>query len=106
MAQKTPAPRDGGTRTVFTRSSTRLNIAPTEPVNLFDARFARACERLHALGPRVLGELLTEIGARYLRTPIESLVEGYVKRLNRPALVELGIDTFPPAPFRVIGGRR
>jgi hypothetical protein len=107
MAQKTPDPRGGGPRAVFTRSGTRLNIAPTKPVNLLDARFARGCERLHKLGPRVLGELLAEIGARYLlRAPIEALVQWYVERLDREFLAELGIDQFPAPPLRSVGGGR
>lgn len=105
MAQKTPGPRGGGPRAISTRSGTNLNIAPTEPVNLLDARFARACERLHGLGARVLGEFLVEIGARHLlRGPTEALVEHYIERLDRKFLGELGINRSSPSPVRIMGG--
>jgi hypothetical protein len=47
-------------------------------IDLGDRRFARQVQRLHALGPRPLFELLCELSAqRLLRQPIEELVDKY-----------------------------
>jgi hypothetical protein len=47
-------------------------------IDLGDVRFARRVQRLHALGPRPLFEMLCELGARrLLRQPIEELVDKY-----------------------------
>ena len=52
-------------------------------------RFARAVDRVHRLGPRVVGELLVELGA-----PLD--------RVERFA----DLDRFPPALLNVIGADR
>jgi hypothetical protein len=51
-----------------------------------DAAFRRDVEHLHRLGPRAVGELLIELGARRMvRTEIELLLRRY-RRLD-PAIV-------------------
>ena len=52
-------------------------------------RFRRAVERVHGLGPLVVGELLTDAGASL------DLVERYA-----------GLDKYPPAVLNVIGADR
>jgi hypothetical protein len=48
------------------------------PVDFADARFRRDVQRIHALGPRVVFELLAELAARRLmRTEIEGLAARY-----------------------------
>jgi hypothetical protein len=65
-------------------------------VDLGEQRFQRDIVRLHRLGPRVLYELLSALGAgRMLRTEIEGLVGRY-SRMDR-ATVALLADTMPPA---------
>ena len=58
-------------------------------------RLARAAERLHALPPRVLAELLAEIGA-----PL-STVERYAA-LDADLIRAVGADRFPPRPVYVV----
>jgi hypothetical protein len=66
-----------------------------EPLDLSDLRFRRDVERVHRLGPRVLAELLGELGGKYLiGTPIEALVREYAK-LDLGTLCALGGDSFP-----------
>ena len=49
-------------------------------VDLAEARFACAVERLHRRGPCALLEMLTELGATWLlRTEIEQLVDRYAR---------------------------
>jgi hypothetical protein len=50
------------------------------PIDLAERRFRRNVERLHALGPRAVAELLTEIAARrMIRLEIERLVDRYAQ---------------------------
>ncbi len=60
-------------------------------------RFARAVGRVHALGPRALGELLTELGA-----PLDR-VERYASldRFPPSFLHQIGADTWAPSIFGV-----
>lgn len=61
------------------------------PAPLADAHFRQLIERFHRLGPRVLGELLSELGAQgLLRTTIETRLEEYVARLDRGLLGATG----------------
>jgi hypothetical protein len=51
-------------------------------VDLGDWRLFRDTERLHALGPRVLYELLVEIGAaRGCRSEVDAIVSRYLSTL-------------------------
>ena len=60
--------------------------------DLRDLRFRRDVERLHRLGPRVLYELLAELGARrMIRTEIEALARRYA-RLDPATLAALGVE--------------
>jgi hypothetical protein len=66
---------------------------------LVDLRFYRAVVQLHRLGPRVLAELLAEIGARYLiRQPIEARVDEYLDRVDPVTLAAVDGDRLPPSP--------
>jgi hypothetical protein len=68
----------------------------TALVDLGDARLRRHVERLHRQGPRVLFELLSEIGReRLLRVDIEGRVARYAA-LDPDAVEALGGDQFPP----------
>ena len=60
-------------------------------------RFARAVRRVHALGPRAVGELLTELNA-----PLDR-VERYavLDRFPPSFLHQIGADTWAPDLFAV-----
>ncbi len=62
-------------------------------------RFRRAVERVHRLGPRVVGELLTDAGADLHR--IERFAS--LDRFPTTFLSEIGADRWPPAVFLVAG---
>lgn len=62
----------------------------------------RLAERIHAGGPRPLGELIAEVIAAH--PELVERVEAYA-RLDPAALRLLGADRFPPALF-VVGGLR
>ena len=64
-----------------------------------ELRFHCRVEKLHALGPRVVGELLAEIGEqRACRTFIDQRLEAYAA-LDPEILRELGGDQFPRPPL-------
>jgi hypothetical protein len=67
-----------------------------------DQRFQRNVERVCALGPRPVGEMLEELGRRYLiRTAIDEVVQAYAAL--DPAIVSLvGGDRFAPRPLLVV----
>ncbi len=61
--------------------------------------FQRNVEKLHALGPRVVGELLAEIGEqRACRTFIDQRLEAYAA-LDAKNLRELDGTQFPRPPL-------
>jgi hypothetical protein len=63
----------------------------------------RQVEALHRLGPRVVSELLDELGRHYgLQADIERRLGKYA-RLDPALLRVLGVDRFPPTPLRVMG---
>ena len=63
-------------------------------------RFQRIIERVHALGPRPLAEMIAEIAAvTGQHVLVVDLVEEYAQ-LDRAVLRFLGADRFPP---RVLG---
>ena len=64
-----------------------------------DLKFRRDVERLHRLGPRVLYELLVEIGEQRLcRTFIEQCVQRY-SAIDPDHLAAFDGDTFPRPPL-------
>jgi hypothetical protein len=73
---------------------------------IHDPNYRRNVTRLHAMGPRVLGEFLAELGAgSYRMTDIESALERY-SRLDPDIVRGLGGNRFPPRPsLRIVGGR-
>jgi hypothetical protein len=65
-------------------------------IDLRDEMFRRDIERLHKLGPRAYGAMLSELGARHLlRTEIEELVRRYA-RIGPATLAAAGGDRWPP----------
>jgi hypothetical protein len=73
--------------------------------DLADFRFQRSVARLYRLGPRVIAEMLVELGRqRLIRTEIEVLVERYAN-LDPGLLAAVAADRFPPLPTRQIWGR-
>ena len=67
-----------------------------------DLKFSRQVIRLHRLGPRVVGELLAEIGAeRSIMTLIDGKLETYAE-LDPGALEVAGGDRFWPLPLREV----
>jgi hypothetical protein len=66
-------------------------------VDFLEERFRRDVKRLHLLGPRVLFELLAEIGCdRLIRTKIERLISRYAG-IDPTALAATGDDLLPPS---------
>ncbi len=66
---------------------------------LADHQLARDVERLWALGPRVITELLTEIGEQRLcRTYLEERVRRYAE-IDPEHLASREGDTFPRPPL-------
>ena len=64
-----------------------------------DLRFHREAEKLHALGPRAIGELLAEIGEqRQCRTFIDQRLRAYA-RLDPEVVRQLDGDRFPRPPL-------
>ena len=67
-----------------------------------DLRRQRHVERLHRLGPRVLDELLQEIGAeRSCMTSIEMKLERYAK-LDRGVIAAGGSNRLPRTPIHAV----
>jgi len=71
--------------------------APPKNQRLISPRFRNAAERVHALGPRCVAELLAEVGADL------DLVEQYARLDEFPAelLIAIGADRWPPDLFEV-----
>lgn len=64
-----------------------------------DFKFRRDVERLCLKGPRVVGELLAEIGAeRSITTILEAKLSRYTA-IDDMALSMAGGDRFPPPPL-------
>lgn len=65
------------------------------PLHIRELRFRRNVEQLHRLGPRVLYELLSEIGeSRGILTLIEDRTAAFA-RLEPGTLTTAGGDRFP-----------
>ena len=63
-----------------------------------DLRFRRAVERLYRKGPRVIAELLAELGAeRSITTIIENKLDRF-GQIDDEALRATGGDRFTPSP--------
>ncbi len=64
--------------------------------------FQRKVERVHRLGPRILGEMLAELGAeRSIMTIIDRKLDIYA-HLDPATLEATGADRFWPAPLREV----
>jgi hypothetical protein len=62
-----------------------------------DLTFQRHVGHLHALGPRVVGELLAQLGAeKNIRTAIDQMLARYAK-LTSEQVKAAGGDKWPPA---------
>ena len=67
-----------------------------------DLRRRRQVERLHRLGPRAVGELLSELGAeRSIQTVIDRKLTVYTE-LDLEAIEAAGGDKFGPVPLREV----
>ena len=67
-----------------------------------DLRFRRQVERLHAKGPRLLAELLAELGAeRSIQATIDEKVARYVD-IPTEALDAAGGNAFWPPPLHEV----
>ena len=74
-------------------------IGPAAAETVADLRFRRQIKRIHALGPRVITELLIEIGEQRLcRTYLEQRVQQY-SGIDPEHLAALGGDRFPRPPL-------
>ena len=81
----------------------RLVGAITAAEIIQDLAFRRKVQRLHAKGPRLVAELLSEIGAeRSLTSLIKAKIEKYVDIDDAPALDATGGRDFPPDPLHEV----
>lgn len=81
------------------RVSDSTGARPAPEAAQRDLRFRRDVQRLHALGPRAIYEMLAELGARrLLRTELEELVGLYAARLGPQVVRATGADRLPPLP--------
>ncbi len=105
MAQKQESPAGDGR--AFECLAERLDASKdTQTVStsqgLAGQRFERLIERVHALGPRVVSELLAEIA---IATGEPGLIADHVEKYSRldPAVLRaIGGDKFPPMPLEVV----
>jgi len=80
------------------------SITQAQVADLDDIRFQRAVSRLHRLGERSFGEMLIELGARFLiRTEIEKLIERYINNLDPATVAAVGGRQFAPVPLHPVG---
>ncbi len=89
---KTAVPKGGGAddaRKTARPGISTISAATTQDLTINTLRFRRAVERVHRLGPRVVGELLIEAGAS-------------LDRVERFA----DLDRFPPDVLNAIGADR
>ncbi len=83
----------------MTMSTRKVPVNETAAEIAGDLWFHRQVEHLHRLGPRVLGELLTEIGEQRLcRTYLEQRVRRYVE-IDPEHLAALDAEHFPRPPI-------
>ena len=76
--------------------------SPVAAEHVADLKFRRAVERLHRLGPRVVGEFLAEIGAaRSITTIVDRKLATYAD-LDAAGIEAAGGDTFWPVPLREV----
>ena len=81
----------------MTEHHTKSGSDPAEIVGRLP--FQRKVERVHRLGPRVLGEMLAELGAeRSIMTIIDQKIDRFIK-LNPETLQATGGGDFPPVPI-------
>lgn len=67
-----------------------------------DVKFGRAVERLYRKGPRVIAELLAELGAeRSITTIIENKLDRFGE-IDDEALRATGGDRFSPTPLHEV----
>ncbi len=87
---------DGIAKVWYASSGPSPRPQPQSPSHT-DTRFRRMVERLGALGPRTVAELLIELGADFYR------VERYadLDRFSPRILHVVGSDRWPPALFMV-----
>ena len=77
-------------------------VRVVDPLGGDTALYARMVERVHALGPRPLGELLIEIATA---TGQRALIAGHIEeysRLDPEVIRALGGDRFPPNVLRIV----
>ena len=85
-----------------TNSGTFCPIGQAAAEVVADLRRRRKVQRLHRQGPRVLGELLAEIGAeRGIATIIDKKLDTYTE-IEPEALEAAGGDVFPPVPIHEV----
>ena len=103
-AESVPASLDPATHPIIAIHF--FGVEPPRPVGpiaaevVTDLRRRRKVQRLHRLGPRVLGEMLAEIGAeRGITTIIDQKLERYAE-LDSEFLEAAGGNRFWPAPLR------
>lgn len=94
-------------RPLLSETDRLCRMAPVSEVArdvMRELRFRRAVAKVHSLGPRVMAELLAELGARYLqRRAVEDAVEGYAA-LDPDVIRALRADEPLPPVIRQVSG--
>ena len=107
-APRRPELRSGRAAEVISgREHRSYGISATESQDTSDLaalRFERTVARLYRLGPRVIAEMLAELGRqRLIRSEIEALVNKYAA-IDPAVLRGVGGDRFSPWSLHVVGG--
>ena len=97
-----PGFRRNWTEPPHSKKSSIVGSAAAEIVS--DTQFRHRVERVHALGARVMGELLAELGVqRSIMPAINEKLERYAG-IDPQALRALGGDKFWPVPLHEVRG--
>lgn len=86
----------------YTRPLSRLQRAAAERMIVQQCR-ARAASAIHKLGPRVILELLTELGKATDEATVDAIADRFAA-IDPAVLRFLGGDRFVPVPLRRVGG--
>jgi hypothetical protein len=81
----------------------RLNTAPPDSAQQ-QLRYQRAVTRVHALGPRPVGELIRELTTEHNidRETVLALLEQYAAGLSPEIVGAVGARDYPPPPLWLV----
>jgi len=90
------------------RCAAQVDSNPLRPVGsiaqqiVADLAFQRRLKKLHALGPRAVGEFIAELAAKTGSASVmDDQLDNYL-RLDPQVVMALGADRFPPFPLHEV----